>query len=154
MKQFYMIPAVMAVALMAAVIGPAGAPADTFLKSKEGWAGDDAYRFINWGLAGTQAAGKSEDVRRSRACGAALLNAQFKALEKLADAGIESVRGTVTVTANKGKIMTEVNGFVRGGKVVEQVFISHDDKCWVVYEIREPGLKGKVQAAVRKHAGK
>lgn len=154
MKHLHVLTASLALSVLAAAVGHPVAPADSLLRGTEGWAGDSAYRFIQWGFAGPQDAGKSEDARRSRACNAALVGAQFKALERLADAGIESVKGTVSVTVNRGKVMTEVSGFVRGGRVVEAVFNPGEDKCWVVYEINEPGLKKRVLNAVRKNAGK
>lgn len=135
-------------AAMAGII-PGAAPAQSNLLKDEGWSGSDAYRFVEYGIAAKTLA--DEDKRQDSACRAAVLAAQFKALEKLADAGIKSVSGTVNVTKYLNTIQTEVSGYVHG-KVIKKEYHPAESKCWVVYEIREPGLKQKVLSVVQKYA--
>lgn len=128
---------------------PGAAPAQSNLLKEEGWKDDDAYRFVEFGLAAKHLT--EEDKRRDSACRAAVLAAQFKAVEKLAGAGIKSVSGTVNVTKYMDTIRTEVSGYVHG-KAIRQEYQPAEGKCWVVYEIKEPGLKQKVLSVVSKYA--
>ncbi len=148
-------PMILYIAILAVLMAgltQGNAPAQSNLKGEEGWNGDNAYRFTEWGIVGTHDREMEEGLRMKKACRAGVLAAQFKALEQLADAGIQSVSGKVHVTKIKDMIVTEVKGFVKGGSVISQDFFPNENKCRVVYEIREPGLRQKVLAAVRKHA--
>lgn len=104
---------------------------------KEGWVDDDAYR--------TTATAKSgaNDKTGTGACMGAVVIAQSGVIEKLADAGTESVKGKVT-KAYKPAFSKSISGSVKNMKVINQKYYPERRECEVTIEIREKGLKKKV----------
>ena len=119
---------------------------------KEGWADDDAYIITGFGKPGPHA--KTEREREALACEAALLTAQVAMIEKLADAGIANVKGSVTVIHQKEFMIKEIRGFIKGGTVIGHLYDGAKQVCYISYEMREKGLKKKVSDAVAKALSK
>ncbi len=112
----------------------------------EGWIDDDTYRFTGVGI-GRRTAKSPEELMRT-ACQAAILHAQYTAIEKLGHAGSKLVSGTVDFSTNRSVIMKEVGGVVRGGAVINQTYDPKTNACTVIYEFKEKDLKEKVRKAV------
>lgn len=118
---------------------------------REGWVDDEAYRFVHTGRSKVGTENAPEADRSRTACDAALMMAQARAIEVLAEAGLKNVSGTVTVTEYRDRIVKEIQGFVRGGRVVSHAFSPVDNTCTIVYEIREKDLKKRVLMAAEKN---
>lgn len=128
-----------------------GSPSATTQKTSlgewdEGWVNDDTYRFIS--------VGKDPGGNLPKACMAAELMAMAQAIEKLGQSGSTLVQGKVEYTKYKGVIVKELQGKVKGGKVVYRSSDPKTKSCKVAYEISEPGLKQKVIQTVDKYRGK
>ena len=120
-------------------------------KFEEGWVDDNTYRFV---VRGKAREGDVYPQDMTSACDAAIIMAQYAAVEKLADAGLKNVTGTVVVKTDKDVVIKEIQGFVRGGNAVDKRYDHEKKECLVAYEVQEKGLKRKVTAAARKSAGK
>lgn len=114
----------------------------------EGWIDNNTFQFIATGK--SKKGLKSLSSRKATACSAAILIAQVKAIEKLADAGINEVRGTVKITRTRNSVIKEISGFIRGGTVIKKVFNPEKDECTIIYQISSKNLKQKVLRAASK----
>lgn len=118
----------------------------------EGWVNADTYRFVAVGKSKIGTEADAEPDRKRTACDAALLFAQMKSIEILADAGLKDVTGTVVVTEHRDRVIKAIKGFVRGGTVVSDRFDPVANECTVVYELTSKDLKKIVTEAAAKNA--
>ncbi len=114
---------------------------------REGWRDESTYRFISVGLIKPDTEGDPYHKRKTTACESALVQAQYQAIERLADLGLEKVKGTVKMSYTKDRVVKEVSGFIRGGTVIAEIFDGKNNVCYVVYDVSEKGLRKKVDDA-------
>lgn len=110
----------------------------------EGWVDDDTYRLS---AAGVPKSSLTNSVaRRESAQRAAILNAQYKVLEKFKGSTIEGAAGMSDFETTGIAIAQEINGVIKGGSV-KKVTYDDEDNCEIIYEVKSKGLKKKVSNA-------
>jgi len=107
------------------------------------WYDADTLRITAIGIIEESDLEESVIMRTEKACSAARLNAMASAALILGEAGSSSV----TDFKQEGMYFS---AFIRGGSVLSRTFDSESNKCKVVYELKERGLKEKAKRASQK----
>ena len=107
------------------------------------WHDADTLRITAIGIVEESGLEESVVMRTEKACGAARLNAMASAAIVLGEAESHSV----TDFKQEG---IHFSAFIRGGSVLSRTFDSESNKCKVVYELKEKGLKEKAKRASQK----
>jgi len=110
----------------------------------EKWVDKDTYQIAAAGVPNSKLTNKVQ--RRESAKRAAILNAQYQVLEKFKGSSIEGAAGMSDFESTGIAIAQEVQGFVKGGSVVQATY-DDEDNCEIIYEVKAKDLKKKVEAA-------
>ena len=106
------------------------------------WYDADTLRIRASGFVEENSLEESSVLNGEKACRAARLNAMAVAAVTLGEAGSHSV----TDFQRDG---VHFSAFISGGSVLSRVFNPESNKCTVVYELKEKGLKEKANRASR-----
>jgi len=106
------------------------------------WYDADTLRITAGGFAEENSPEESAVLNSEKACRAARLNAMALAAVTLGEAGSHSVTDFQRDGAH-------FSAFISGGTVLSRTFDPVSNKCTVVYELKEKGLKEKAKRASR-----
>ena len=123
--------------------GPGGTVKGQTYKTEQ-WVDENTYRLAAAGVPNSKLTNKVQ--RRESAKRAAILNAQYQVLEKFKGSSIEGAAGMSDFESTGIAIAQEVQGFVKGGSVVQATY-DDEDNCEIIYEVKAKDLKKKVEAA-------
>ncbi|MCL2025984.1 MAG: hypothetical protein FWG92_04175 [Leptospirales bacterium] len=107
------------------------------------WHDADTLRITAVGVVEEGGLEESIVIKREKACSAARLNAMASAAVILGEADASSV----TDFQQEGIYFS---AFIRGGSELNRTFDPKTNRCVVVYELKEKGLKEKAKRASRK----
>ena len=100
------------------------------------WFDDDTYRVEAIGYSSPDMAELSYVQRSESACYAARLVARGHIMQVFSENELETIKSNKTEQGFSGKI--------RAGRLVERTVDVSGNKCFIIYEISEPGLKKKI----------
>lgn len=110
----------------------------------EGWVDDDTYHVTAVGV--PKATLTNKVARRAASQRAAILNAQYKVLEKFKGATTEGASGMSDFEMTGIAVAQELNGVVKNGSVKKATY-DDEDNCEIIYEVRSKGLRNKTATA-------
>ena len=102
------------------------------------WVDDDTYRVEATGYSSPEKAELSYIQRSESACYAARLVARGHIMQVFSEHEFETIKSTKKEGGG-------FSGRMRGGRLVEKTVDVSGDKCFIIYEISEPGLKNKIR---------
>ena len=111
-------------------------------KTTSEWYDANTLRITASGTAEGDDPEESVVMKTQKACRAARLNAMASAAVLLGEAGSQSV----TDFQQEGM---HFSAFISGGSVLSRTFDPQSNKCTVVYELKEKGLREKAERASR-----
>jgi hypothetical protein len=112
-------------------------------RATEGWIDKDTFRIA---ASGVPIMGTTEKTKRQESAKrAAILNAQYRILEKFKGSRIEGAAGKSDFGMTGTAVAQEVKGTIRGGHVVSEKYDA-EDICEIIYEVKAKDLKNKVEA--------
>jgi len=113
----------------------------------EGWIDDDTFQVIAWGEASPDAVGEAQ--WRNQAKEGAQMMAEKRVIEKFKGYVLES-KGYTKEGANVEVVVSkEVEGFAKGGEIVKVTFDEKNRACEIVYKVRGPNLKRRVESGIQ-----
>lgn len=110
----------------------------------EGWINDDTYQIAAGGIPVQSL--KLIDQRKESARLDAILNAQCQIIEKFTGLTIKRVALKNNIL-DEVSIHEEMKSVVKEG-IVKKTVWDYDENCEIIFEIKYPGLKNKIDAKV------
>ena len=111
-----------------------------------GWVDGDTYRMKSTGVPKpglTHPAQKKGTAKES-----AILNAQYYIIEKFRPAINESCASMSNYESSSIAVSKEITGIIKGGSVIADRY-NEDYSCEIIYEVKSPDLKRKVESSWR-----
>lgn len=135
-----------AATLVSCSTGETRSPAQKDVWQSEGWIDGDTYRIMAGGMPKNNA--KTEAEKKSSARENALLFARTMILDRFRGVRIESCGGVVDYDELTSTVQKQFGEIIKNGRVIAEKY-DEEYNCYVVYEVKSPGLKKRVNEYYR-----